>query len=87
MTCELQFLTCYKVVIYSTQRLGLDQSVMYCYIYHHVLLKYTTDTELCFFSFYRDLLEFAKENDDVVHEIAKRYTAYTLYFERFIGNF
>lgn len=60
---------------------------MYCYIYHHVLLKYTTDTEQCFVSFYRDLLEFAKENDDVVHEIAKRYTAYTLYFERFIGNF
>lgn len=46
-----------------------------------------TDTEQCFVSFYRDLLEFAKENDDVVHEIAKRYTAYTLYFERFIGNF
>lgn len=87
MTCGLQFLTCYKVAIYSTQRLGLDQSFMYCYIYHHVLLKYTTDTEQCFFSFYRDLLEFAKENDDVVHEIAKRYTAYTLYFERFIGNF
>lgn len=52
-----------------------------------MLLKYTTDTEHCFFSFYRDLLEFAKENDDVVHEIAKRYPAYTLYFERFIGNF
>lgn len=34
-----------------------------------------SDTERCFLSFYRDLLEFAKENDDVVHEIAKRYTA------------
>lgn len=37
-----------------------------------------TDTERCFLSFYRDLLEFAKENDDVVHEIAKRYAAYIL---------
>lgn len=45
------------------------------------------DIELCFFFFYRDFLEFVKENDDVVYEIVKRYIVYILYFERFIGNF
>lgn len=60
---------------------------MYCYIYYYVLLKYMIDIEQCFFFFYRDFLEFVKENDDVVYEIVKRYIVYILYFERFIGNF
>lgn len=60
---------------------------MYCYIYYYVLLKYMIDIEQCFIFFYRDFLEFVKENDDVVYEIVKRYIVYILCFERFIGNF
>lgn len=60
---------------------------MYCYIYYYVLLKYMIDIEQCFIFFYRDFLEFVKENDDVVYEIVKRYIVYILYFKRFIGNF